>query len=138
MANVESPHPHRPEPFNRLRPGHLLCNLRDLADPGAKSFVFEGKAELLSIFVVRKGPLVRAYVNRCPHAGACLNSGPNDFFTRDAAYIMCGRHGALFTLDEGKCVAGPCLNYGLQPVPIEIKANNVYTASADSFYTLPE
>ena len=118
----------RSEPFTRLRAGYQLCDLDDVADPGSKEFVFEGKeGEVISIFVVRRGKIVRGYVNRCPHAGARLNGAPDDFLSNDAACIVCCHHGAIFSLEEGTCTAGPCVNYGLQQVPVAVKDNGIYT-----------
>jgi len=33
----------RSAPFTRLKAGHLLCRVDEVADPGGKEFVFEGK-----------------------------------------------------------------------------------------------
>ena len=119
----------RSEPFTRLRAGYQLCALGEVTDPGSKEFVFEGKGgDVVSVFVVRNGDVVRGYVNRCPHAGACLNGAPDDFLSNDASCIICCHHGATFSLEEGVCTAGPCVNYGLQQVPVVVKDGGIYTA----------
>ncbi|UTW45565.1 Rieske 2Fe-2S domain-containing protein [bacterium SCSIO 12696] len=119
----------RSEPFTRLRSGYSLCSLEEIVNPGAKEFVFEGKdGQRVSIFVVRRDHLVRGYVNRCPHAGARLNSAPDDFLSLDGSLIVCSHHGATFSLEQGVCTQGPCVNYGLQQVPVTVNDGVVLTA----------
>ncbi|MDM3869775.1 Rieske (2Fe-2S) protein [Porticoccus sp. W117] len=121
----------RSEPFTRLRAGYTLCELDELNNPGSKEFLFEGKeGEVVSIFAVRQGELVRAYVNRCPHAGARLNGAPDDFLSNDGSLILCSHHGAVFNLDSGVCTAGPCVNYGLQQVPVIVENGAIVTADS--------
>ena len=119
----------RSDPFTRLKPGHQLCALDELENPGSKEFLFEGKqGEVVSIFVVRHGEQVRGYVNSCPHAGARLNGAPDDFLSNDGSVIVCCHHGAVFDPQNGVCTAGPCVNYGLQQVPVTVKNGAVFTA----------
>lgn len=125
----------RPEPFTRLRAGHVLCSLNDISDPGSKEFLFEGKeGEVVSIFVVRVGEVIRGYVNVCPHAGARLNGAPDDFLSNDASCIVCCRHGAIFSVGDGICIDGPCVNYGLQQVPIKVLNGDITTAEVDCLF----
>ena len=49
-----------------------------------------------------------AYVNRCPHAGAELNSRASSFWSEDGRHLACAIHGAVFVPDTGVCVEGPC------------------------------
>ena len=63
----------------------VLCAVDDLAATPCRSFrVGEGPWPL-SGFVVRKGNRIRAYLNRCPHAGHPLNLRPNDFWEISSA-----------------------------------------------------
>jgi nitrite reductase/ring-hydroxylating ferredoxin subunit len=103
----------------------VLCALRELDDPGSRAFtiaVDEDRSSWpLRGLVVRRGALVRAYVNRCPHAGHPLNLRPHDFLTPDRTLLLCNSHGALFEISTGFCVAGPCSGARLPSVPIEIR-----------------
>ncbi|WIO75212.1 Rieske 2Fe-2S domain-containing protein [Porticoccaceae bacterium LTM1] len=122
----------RPDPFTRLRAGYVLCPVTDISDPGGKEFLFEGKeGEVVSIFVVRVGEVIRGYVNVCPHAGARLNGAPDDFLSNDASCIVCCRHGAIFSVEDGVCTEGPCVNYGLQQVPVKVLNSNIITAEVE-------
>jgi nitrite reductase/ring-hydroxylating ferredoxin subunit len=108
-----------------------ICRLADLADPDARSFqVGEGDWPLRA-FLVRRGTLVRAYVNRCPHAGHPLNLRPDQFLRADGEEIVCRSHAAMFRLDDGLCTAGPCPGQRLQPVPVIVVDG--WIRLADSF-----
>ncbi len=62
----------------------------------------------------------RAYVNRCRHLPIPIDAGSRRYLTNDKQHLLCGTHGALFQLDDGMCVAGPCLHLALESLPIEI------------------
>ena len=74
----------------------VICPLHELGDPGAKGFTMGGGDWPLRGFVVRRGPVVRGYVNHCPHAGFPLNWHPDQFLAPDAPLLLCVMHGALF------------------------------------------
>jgi nitrite reductase/ring-hydroxylating ferredoxin subunit len=63
---------------------------------------------------------VRAYVNHCPHAGFPLNWQADQFLAPDAPLILCVMHGALFEIETGRCVAGPCLGQSLRELPLRV------------------
>lgn len=98
----------------------MLCHLQDLPDPGAKGFTLGSGAWPLRGFVVRRGDLVRAYVNHCPHAGFPLNWQPDQFLAPQAPLVLCVVHGALFDIDTGACVSGPCAGKSLRGLPVRV------------------
>lgn len=102
-----------------------ICRLTELSDPGSRAFTAGTGNWPLRGFVVRKGDEVFAYVNRCPHVGHPLNWQPDRFLTHDNALILCGSHGALFEIDTGNCVAGPCAGQGLQRIAVRIENGSV-------------
>ena len=65
------------------------------------------------------------YVNACPHQGTWLNIGGGEFFNKDGTRLRCGRHGALFDVDTGACVEGPCEGEHLEPVAIALVGDDV-------------
>ena len=93
-----------------------VCAVEELENPG--SFAFELPSEKFPVpgFLVRKGDEVFAYVNVCPHAGRHLQWAPHHFLTNDRKNIFCAAHGAVFEIDTGLCVAGPCLGATLKPL----------------------
>jgi nitrite reductase/ring-hydroxylating ferredoxin subunit len=105
----------------RPAPGTRLCALAEIPDPGAKGFRFRQGDDLFLGFVARRGDDLRGYVDRCPHAGTPLALVSDRFLTREADLILCATHGALFRIDDGACVAGPCLGASLAPWPVVVE-----------------
>jgi nitrite reductase/ring-hydroxylating ferredoxin subunit len=97
-----------------------LCHRDDIAEPGAKGFELERDNREFLMFLVKKDGQVFGYENRCPHAGVNLEWRPDDFLDMDGALIQCSVHGALFLIESGECVGGPCNGQGLTPVPIRV------------------
>tara|TARA_B100000513_G_scaffold163883_1_gene80341 strand:+ start:148 stop:471 length:324 start_codon:yes stop_codon:yes gene_type:complete len=91
---------------------HDLCNLDDIADGGSAGFTVAGT----HVLAVRRGERVYTYVNSCPHVGTPLDMWPGRFLTKDGAHILCATHGALFNIEDGDCIAGPCVGRGLTPI----------------------
>lgn len=102
-----------------------LCPLVSLPDPGSRGFEVEIDGAMRSIFVVRQGHEVKGYLNHCPHIGAELNWQPDAFLDTDQRYILCAVHGALFEIEDGRCVAGPCQGEALTPVSVALRQGQV-------------
>jgi len=79
-----------------------------------------------NIFAVRRNGQIHVYLNCCPHAGALIDHIPGRFFAPDGVHLRCGMHGALFRIDDGVCVDGPCEGAALQRVLSEVRDGNVY------------
>ncbi|MFT3791673.1 MAG: Rieske 2Fe-2S domain-containing protein [Rudaea sp.] len=97
-----------------------LCKINDIADGGAieVGVIDERDAVRDSLMLTRCGAAVRAYRNVCPHAGRRLDWAPNQFLIEDG-HVICTAHGAMFRLDSGECVSGPCRGASLAAVPVE-------------------
>ena len=108
--------------------GRLLCRLAEIPDPGSRGFEIDDFPGGRAIFLVRKGGLVAAYVNSCPHTGGPLDWVEHQFFDLDRQYILCATHGALFRLADGHCLAGPCKGKSLTPIAITVTAGEVRLA----------
>ncbi len=65
------------------------------------------------------------YVNSCPHEGTWLNIGAGEFFSRDRAFLRCGRHGATFEIDTGLCIDGNCKGQSLEPIALAVVDGDV-------------
>jgi nitrite reductase/ring-hydroxylating ferredoxin subunit len=98
-----------------------ICRLSEIPDPGAKEFTLGEGEEARDGFVVHRGGAVHAYVNSCPHTGAPLNWAPGRFLTKRGDLIMCGVHGAIFRIDDGFCLEGPCKGRELHPLPVRVE-----------------
>lgn len=110
---------------------YAICET-DFIDPGeAKAFDLSrvtetGEARPFRIVVVRTA--VRefvGYVNACPHQGTWLNIGGGEFFNKDGTRLRCGRHGALFDIESGVCVEGPCKDKSLEPIALAVVGDDV-------------
>lgn len=113
-----------------------LCRLDDLSDPGSREFKWGAGVWPLEFFAVRKGGQVTGFVNRCPHAGNPLNWQPDRFLTREGDLILCNSHGALFRIDDGVCVGGPCPGEALEPVALRVEDGLVVADEAELADTL--
>lgn len=96
-----------------------LCRWMDLPDPGSLGFERGKSGTRRSCVLIRRGNQVWAYENRCPHTGAPLDWRPGQVLDPEGAYIQCALHLALFRMDNGLCIHGPCLGQSLQPVAVE-------------------
>lgn len=103
-----------------------LCRLDAVADGGAKGFIVPGVGETGDLFLVRRGDRVYAYVNSCPHVGTPLEFIDDKFLTRDRSLILCSTHGALFRIEDGHCVDGPCEGERLTALAVEVRDGLVF------------
>jgi len=103
----------------------ILCAAEALADGQSKGFeVGEGRTAIEG-FLVRRGKRIYAYENICPHTGVPLDWVDDQFLTREKDYIMCATHGALFRIETGECLAGPCQGDWLRALPVEVDGGNI-------------
>ena len=103
----------------------VLCRLAEIPDPGSRGFDFREGDALHSVFVVRAGAMLRAYENACPHTSGPLDWVPDQFLTREKDMILCATHGALFRIEDGHCLAGPCIGESLTPLPVSVEGDTV-------------
>lgn len=99
----------------------VLCNTDALAENTAKGFRIDSH----HVLVVNKSGQFYGYVNSCPHIGIMLEFKPDEFLDLEKRFIQCANHGALFEIESGECVSGPCIGQALKPIPLEIKDNQV-------------
>lgn len=104
-----------------------LCRVDDIPPDGAKEFTVSVGGRKRRAFAVRKGVAVYAYLNSCPHTGAPLNWSPDQFFNHDRTLLQCSLHFALFHIEDGYCLYGPCAGARLIAVPLRVE-DGVITA----------
>ena len=105
---------------------HILCKTTDIKDPGSKSFELKIKRKTQAIFVVHKDGEFFAYLNKCPHTGANLEWQEDKFLDLDNALIQCATHDALFIINSGKCIAGPCVGDSLSSLALSIVDGEIH------------
>ena len=99
-----------------MTPGRRLCRLEELTDDEAQGFPVPGAEH--DVFVHREGSSVHAFVNSCTHQGTPLDWVLDRFIGPDGEHFLCATHGALFRIEDGVCIAGPCMGDRLRPVPV--------------------
>ena len=102
--------------------GTALGQIDQFPDGSACEFVFGAGLNAFRMFLVRRGGSCFGYVNLCPHYSLPLNVRENEFLSRDGNRIMCRRHLAIFTLEDGMCIDGACVGSALDAVPLVIDA----------------
>jgi nitrite reductase/ring-hydroxylating ferredoxin subunit len=103
-----------------------LCQLNDIEDGDSAAFQIETPDGKRNIIAVRKAETIHAYVNSCPHIGAPLDFQPGNFLNHDKTYIMCSTHGALFQINDGLCISGPCADKHLEKLVTKTTCAGVY------------
>lgn len=96
-----------------------LCHLDDLPDGGSRGFDPQATGRD-TLFVVRRGPQLHAYVNACPHHGTPMAWRKDAYLDGTGEHIVCAAHGAQFDIATGLCTLGPCLGQSLTPVPLAV------------------
>jgi nitrite reductase/ring-hydroxylating ferredoxin subunit len=109
-------------------PGIGLGPLDLIGDGKARNFVVQMKAGRFHGFVVRKGDRVFGYCDRCPHMGLPLAQELDKYLSSGGELIMCSWHGALFDIESGRCLGGPCVGAGLTPWPVVVSDGVIVTA----------
>lgn len=99
-----------------------LCAADELAEGQSRGFAL---AELQLLLVRREGQ-VYAYQNRCPHRGIPLEWQPDQFLDASNSLIQCATHGALFLIESGECVAGPCSGHSLKALSCREDADGIW------------
>lgn len=100
----------------------LICQTTDIPDNQSKGFEVEGQL----FFIVNKYGKFNAYKNACPHLGIQLEMVPDQFLDSSHSLIQCSMHGALFRIEDGLCISGPCIEQKLKPVSIQIQGDDIH------------
>jgi nitrite reductase/ring-hydroxylating ferredoxin subunit len=102
-----------------------LCNINEIEENTSKGF----RVDKNNYFAVKKDGEVYLYHNQCPHLGVELNWMEDQFLDMDNSLIQCFTHGALFLIEDGQCISGPCLGEQLQPASFSIVDGQVMLTS---------
>ncbi len=103
-----------------------LCGFNELSEVDSREFVISEFSPERNIFIVRNYEITAAFENSCPHNLGPLNWAENVFLNQEEDYIQCVNHGALFEIDNGQCIYGPCEGQSLTPIQIKIDDGVVY------------
>jgi nitrite reductase/ring-hydroxylating ferredoxin subunit len=96
-----------------------ICRSDELVDGGkGVRFVVRRYGVDEPAFAVRHDGSVRAYLNRCAHVPTELDWNAGEFFDHEGRYLVCATHGALYSADSGRCIAGRCNGKGLTALAV--------------------
>ncbi|MGD0679108.1 MAG: Rieske 2Fe-2S domain-containing protein [Polyangiaceae bacterium] len=115
-----------PEGTAEAKSHFALCSVDDVPNRTAKPIALKGlnakgEIETCPLVIVRWDDQFYGYINACPHTPTALDArAPGQFFNQERSHLMCDRHGALFEVDTGLCLDGPCVGEGLPPLSIKV------------------
>ena len=95
----------------------ILCHHDEIAEGKSKGFQIADTF----LFVVKKYGEIYVYENTCPHLGIQLEWQPDEFLDSDASIIQCSSHGALFNIESGECLLGPCQGQSLTKIDFSLR-----------------
>lgn len=101
-----------------------ICKVSDINEATSKGFEVNGE----SIFIVKMDNQLHAYKNICPHIQINLEFNPDEFLNDEKNFIQCSNHHALFEVDTGLCISGPCNGQSLQKFNIKLLNDEIHTA----------
>jgi nitrite reductase/ring-hydroxylating ferredoxin subunit len=96
--------------------------LADLAENSAKGFETGG----VKYVAVKQNNQLYLYKNSCPHLGIPLEWHEDQFLDSSGTMIQCANHGALFVIENGSCVSGPCSGKKLTKIKFELIDDRIY------------
>ena len=109
-----------------------VAKLSDIEEGSATNIVIELADGYRHLILTRKADEVNVFLNSCPHTGVRLDWKVGVFLTVDKAHLQCSTHGALFELDSGFCVAGPCINKCLVKLQTKVYDQAIYVNALES------
>ncbi|MFV2057821.1 MAG: Rieske (2Fe-2S) protein [Thiohalomonadales bacterium] len=110
----------------------LIPGLTNLIGNTTLSYTLTDTTPSIDLILVHHAGQRYAYVDRCPHFGLNLNWRPDQYYNINKHYLQCSTHGALFRIEDGLCIFGPCEGASLQNVPL-IRRNNQYFVDIQLF-----
>lgn len=103
----------------------LIARIEAVPDRGAIIMELERNGARLSLILTRAGDKIAAFRNKCPHAGYPLQRADGRVLVQEGRYMVCGAHGASFSLTDGACAGGPCNGDGLERVAIDVRDGEI-------------
>ncbi len=106
--------------------GERICDVDELGEMEARGFVGRVDGMQRNIFAVRRNSKIYIYLNKCPHVGSLIDHIQGQFFAPDGVHLRCGMHGAIFRIEDGVCVTGPCEGESLRRLTTEVRDGGVF------------
>jgi nitrite reductase/ring-hydroxylating ferredoxin subunit len=116
--------PHAPAPGTRLgqrdalQDGQVVLHQVFAEGDSAQQHPFR-------ILLLRSGPSVTAYANRCAHFGVPLAAKQEQMQFVPHVSLTCNVHYARYRWSDGVCDRGDCVGESLVPIPLHIDGAGV-------------
>ncbi len=109
----------------------FLCDSETLIDGEFVELQAEADGRRMFLIGTRYQGQARVWLNVCPHQGRPLNWAPNQFLKDAEGQLVCAAHGAVFELEQGACVSGPCQKAALTALDIDDDGTRVHFRTSD-------
>ena len=103
-------------PLDELIDGQAMLHTIAPANPADPAF---------RLLLLRSGPEVKAYANRCTHFGVPLAAKQEHLIFVPHASLTCNVHYARYRWSDGTCESGECEGESLTPVPVRVDATGM-------------
>lgn len=97
-----------------------ICMMEEIPEREARAFQLNNGD---NIFITQRDGCFYAYQNLCPHLQVELEFLENQFLDREQEFIECSTHGALFVVESGECISGPCQGQALEKVTLSVHSD---------------
>lgn len=99
-----------------------LCHADEVPEGAARGFLPAPGAPH-RVIVLRRGGALLAFADSCPHysGGTPMAWRTDAYLSADGQHLECYAHGALFDIETGNCVSGPCLGRRLTRIPLHVE-----------------
>lgn len=101
---------------------HCICHINEIPEQGCRELTFDKN----HFFAIKNKQGIYVYYNSCPHLGLPLQQEQDQFLNDDESLILCSAHGALFEIESGLCITGPCQNQSLTMADFRIDNEHIY------------
>lgn len=108
------------------RKKYPVCSLTELKESKSLGIEINHDNVTEQYLLIYHENSVHSYLNRCPHTGVNLEWMPNQFLDTSEKFIQCSTHGALFKIEDGFCLRGPCIGDKLKFIDNCVEKDNIY------------
>ncbi len=108
-----------------MKQGSHVILKKSLEEGKAKGFQVKIRGKIHYGLVVRKQEKFYAYRNECRHLSITLDLNDEQFFNAEGTHLQCQMHGATYEIENGECIAGPCVGSRLERLEIQIEENRL-------------
>lgn len=108
-----------------------LCHARDIGEGEARGFG-PAPGSKRKIIVLRRNGMLHAWLDACPHysTGTPMAWKTDAYLNGEKTHLTCHSHHALFDMETGECVLGPCLGQTLTRIDIVVgEEGDVFVAA---------